>query len=259
MKKRKSRSPIKEPALRAPGQSLQTELIDVLLGRGFVWVVVAAMVCIMAAMEWARWYWSLLPAPITYTVIAVITVVIAFFRCRRVFRTADQLKLGRDGEISVGQLLDTLRADGHRIFHDIPEDGYNIDHVIIGPPGAFVIETKTRNMANDKDNRIRYDGSTIWVNGQTPERDPIRQVRACANRVQEHFKIGTGRDAPIRPVVLYPGWFVERQPKGVEVWVLNEKAFIKFLKHEKRRLTNEDVALFSSALETYVRTRTAVH
>lgn len=57
----------------------------------------------------------------------------------------------------------------------------------------------------------------------------------------------------IRPVVLFPEWYVEAQPRGVETWVLNEKAFIKFVENEPTRLSKEDAFRFAAALGRYVR------
>ena len=41
-------------------------------------------------------------------------------------------------------MLEDLRAQGYAVFHDIPGDGFNVDHALIGPAGIFAIETKTR-------------------------------------------------------------------------------------------------------------------
>jgi hypothetical protein len=51
---------------------------------------------------------------------------------------------GRDGERKVGQALEALKADGWVVMHDVEVPyGGNIDHVVIGPRGAFAIETKS--------------------------------------------------------------------------------------------------------------------
>lgn len=250
----KRQSPIKSPSLPLPGDSLRREILDV-LSRGATWAIVAIAVFFQAAMEWYRWYWGLPPMPLTYTVLAAVAIVAAIIMWRRSSIEADRLQLGRSGEISVAQLLEKLGGDGFRIFHDISEESYNIDHVIIGPPGVFVIETKTLSLPDDRKNEIKFDGQRIWINGMLPDRDPIQQVRACTDRVGEVLTRASGRSAPMHSVVLYPGWWVDPQPKGVDVWVLNPKALSAFLRHEPTRLSESDVALFASALETYLRAK----
>ena len=52
---------------------------------------------------------------------------------------------GEQGELRTGRLLEPLEAQGFRILHDrkIPGSRANIDHIVIGPPGIFVVETKS--------------------------------------------------------------------------------------------------------------------
>jgi Nuclease-related domain len=40
-------------------------------------------------------------------------------------------------------ILDALRAEGWRVVHDLDTGRGSIDHVVIGPGGVFVIESKT--------------------------------------------------------------------------------------------------------------------
>lgn len=53
-------------------------------------------------------------------------------------------QLGYEGEIAVGQELNQLMLDGYRVYHDFPGDKFNIDHIVVGPPGVFAVETKAR-------------------------------------------------------------------------------------------------------------------
>jgi hypothetical protein len=52
---------------------------------------------------------------------------------------------GAEGELRTGRLLEPLEAEGFRILHDrkIPGSRANIDHIVIGPPGIYVVETKS--------------------------------------------------------------------------------------------------------------------
>jgi hypothetical protein len=76
-------------------------------------------------------------------------------------------------------------------------------------------------------------------------------VRALADHIRDVIRGSTPVDPPIRPVVLFPGWFVERQPKGVAVWVLNEKALLAFVREEPVCL-NED-RVFARSLPHSIR------
>jgi hypothetical protein len=55
-------------------------------------------------------------------------------------------QIGAAGEVLTGRLLEPLRSEGFRILHDRRIPGArsaNIDHIVIGPPGVFVVETKS--------------------------------------------------------------------------------------------------------------------
>ncbi|MER7769607.1 nuclease-related domain-containing protein [Kitasatospora sp. NPDC096140] len=57
--------------------------------------------------------------------------------------TRSELSKGLDGERLVGGLLDGLRAHGWYVLHSVPlPSGADIDHVVIGPPGVFTVNTK---------------------------------------------------------------------------------------------------------------------
>jgi hypothetical protein len=51
---------------------------------------------------------------------------------------------GAHGERHTARLLDRLTRDGYVVFHDlaVPDSPANVDHLVIGPSGLFVIDTK---------------------------------------------------------------------------------------------------------------------
>jgi hypothetical protein len=252
----KTRSPLKTLPLAQAGDSLRDELFDLVMTRGLLPYLLAGMMVIFAGHEWAQWYWELPPRPVTATVIAVIASGVAIYSWRRMDRKAKCLRLGIEGEIAIAQELERLRSDNFKVFHDIPGDGFNIDHLLIGPPGLFVIETKTHSKKKKGENEITFDGSKIVINGHAPDRDPIAQVNAASRWIGELLERTANCKPPIRPVVLYPGWWVTQLTKRTDTWVLEPKAFYKFLRNEDARLTPIEVGNMSSAIEVYLRAKT---
>jgi hypothetical protein len=51
---------------------------------------------------------------------------------------------GAAGERQTGRLLDRLGRDGYQVLHDLamPDSPANVDHLVIGPSGLFVIDSK---------------------------------------------------------------------------------------------------------------------
>lgn len=248
------RDPIRDTPLRDPGQSLREQMQDRFEDATVPWLVVACLAMAMAVAEWVRWFTNASYIPVTMTVIAVSLCIFVIWRVRRAFVEFLPWKLGLRGERAVGQFLQAeLLPRNYTVIHDICIDDFNIDHALIGPGGVFAIEVKTRSKPRRGDARVTYDGEQVLVDGVAPDRNPVIQARAGADRLRLILERYTGRKVAVRPVVLYPGWFVERQPTGVETWVLNEKAFVQFMDCEAAILTKEDCRVLAEGLARYVR------
>lgn len=140
------------------------------------------------------------------------------------------------------------------MFHDVVGEGFNIDHVLVGPAGVFTVETKTWSKPMRGDARISYDGKTLTVVGRTPDRDPLVQARSQARWLKTLLAESTGRQLPVRPVVVFPGWYVEPAVGSQrEVWVMEPKGLPAFLAAEEARLEDPDVKLASYHLGRFIR------
>ena len=81
------------------------------------------------------------------------------------------------------------------------------------------------------------------------------QAKAQASWLRELLSESTGHKYDVRPVIVYPGWFVEnRSPGKKAIWVLNPKGLPTFLDDEPRQLKPEDIKLTSFHLNRLVRT-----
>lgn len=119
---------------------------------------------------------------------------------------------------------------------------------------GYAIETKTRSKPVG-DARVTYDGREILVNGHAPDRDPAIQARAGAARIRDILEEFTGVATSVKPVVLFPGWFVEGKQSRGDLWVLNPKAFISWVSNEPKRLSPEQVRVLGAGLARYVRSK----
>jgi hypothetical protein len=140
-------------------------------------------------------------------------------------------------------------------LHDIIGEGFNIDHLLVGPQGIFTIETKAWSKPLRGKTEIEYNGEQLLVAGLRPDRDPIIQAKAQAGWIKTLLKEMTGESYYVRPVVIYCGWFIKRNPPGLrpEVWVLNEKALPSFIAHENVVLSGEQIHSVKDSLSRYVR------
>ena len=198
---------------------------------------IAGVMVVVAGLEWWRYFAELKPNPIFFTFIAVALCIYAVWCVWRVIPKLRTLKQGIDGEKVVGQFLERLRETGYHVFHDLVGDGFNVDHVLIGPSGVYTVETKTWSKPKSGDARVTYDGERIFVAGREPERNPVIQTRAQAGWVKGLLTESTGRTFDVVPVVLFPGWYVEqsKESRG-NLWLLEPKA-LPSLEHEPVRLS----------------------
>jgi hypothetical protein len=168
-----------------------------------------------------------------------------------------QLKLGRDGERAVAEALDGLRAQGCVVYHDVVGNGFNVDHLVLSRGGIFAVETKTVSKPPSKngsatvtvrDGRINAGGADLGT-------EPVEQAEANAAWIHRLLKESTGRRFPVKPCLVFPGWFVEPVGNGAarDVWVLNPKGLASFIANEAVRLPEVDVNLAALHLAMYMR------
>jgi hypothetical protein len=73
----------------------------------------------------------------------VALLVSMFVISRYVLPLLERRDRGAMAEEAVGGLLDSLPGERWRVIHDATLGRGNVDHIVIGPPGVFTIETKS--------------------------------------------------------------------------------------------------------------------
>jgi hypothetical protein len=249
------RSPIQQPPLPQAGDSTRDRVFGLTMDM-FPWLLPPGLCLFWAGVEWSRRLFGSSPSPWLPTILSVALAALAVRKIRQVRRSMRNYALGARGERAVGQSLETLRARGYHVFHDIQDDRGNIDHILIGPAGVFAIETKTRSKRTTGRPTITYDGRKVLVDGLEPDRDPIAQALACARRLRQILKQQTGQDVTVKPVVLYPGWFVEYttgQATDADVYVASDNYFLGSFApgnaHAQRVLDDATINLLAAGME----------
>ena len=249
------RSPLKRNPLRNPGDSVRKEMDELVNDEVATYFFLAMFLVVLAGLEWFRWYTDMQPQRALYTVAAVIGVAVAVYRIRRSLKRFKALKLGYEGEAAVGQFLESLRNQGAFVLHDFPGEGFNLDHIVIHQSGIYVIETKTFSKPDRGEPLIMFDGDRVLILGREPDRNPVIQARAAARWLRELIQELTGKKVMIRPVVVFPGWFIQptAEAKASDVWVLNPKALPVFISNSRQQLHETEVHSFAAHLSRYAR------
>jgi hypothetical protein len=245
--------------LHNPGESLSEEISRLVYDDGGAYAAAMALMLGLAASEWARWYWKVAPRPVSLTVLAVLVWVYCIYRLFRLRPKIRNMRLGLEGEKTVGQFLEGFQAKGWRVLHDVPGDGFNIDHVVLSPHGIFAIETKTRSKPIRGPAEVEFDGEHVLVDGLEPDRNPVVQARANRKWLADLLMETTARWYPVRGVVLFPDWYV-RLRDGVrrsDVWVLNQKMLSGFIEREPMALKPDEIALAWDRISAHVRSKSS--
>jgi hypothetical protein len=249
------KSPIKDKTLRHPGQSLDEKLDKLINQDGTEYYFLAAILLIWTGYEWWQYYSNSPPNPIPITLIALAVVPYSIYKLFKIYKEIRSIKLGREGERAVGQFLERLRADGCVVFHDIIGDNFNLDHVIVSKKGIYTIETKTYSKPEKGEAKILFDGEKLTIQGSGTYDQPVIQVKSASTWLKNTIKATTGKTFAIKPVILFPGWYVESSEKGKKsgTWVLNPKSLPSFINNQPDMISQEDTQMVVFHLCRYVR------
>ena len=223
------RSPINAKVLFGPGEQLRQRLAvveekisDMLLLFTFVGPYAFAI--------WAFFYidWN----EVHFRKVgAVLLVVVAMAMTSAIKRLLDlgeerrRLSEGLLAEQFTGQELNRLAGHGCVVFHDVPADGFNLDHVVIGPSAVFMVETKSfkkpKKDAGKDTYKVQYDGKGLrFPDFATVE--PIEQARSERDWLAGHLEKIVGRRVPVFATVALPGWWIDYVGSGApDVRVFN--------------------------------------
>jgi hypothetical protein len=162
---------------------------------------------------------------------------------------------GAAGERWLGSRLDRLRAEGFGVLHDrrIPTTKANIDHLVVGPSGVFVVDAKHYKGSVERRDRgwIFQRDWRLYVNG----RDKTKLVEAMATQVaavRAALSATTFADVSVIPVLCFTDsdWGLLASPFSIgDVHVTWPRALRKQLR-SAGTLEPEEIAALELALAT---------
>lgn len=155
------------------------------------------------------------------------------------------------GELLVGDALDNL-GPSWDVLHAVPvgDDQPDVDHVVIGPAGAFTISS------------LNHSRQDVWVGGQTllvagQRTHSVRDAQYQAKRASALLTEAAERPVAVTAliVVVNPQKLtVREQPAGVVV--LSSRQVVRWLARHERTLTGDEVALISDVADRSATWRT---
>lgn len=255
------KSPLTADLLRSPGESLADQLSE-LDGSIMAWVSMLMVVpLLVVCLHLAQSHLLGVPESLFRWALAgglvVGAIVVALRKLHALAEEKDKRRLGLDGERAVGEELNRLMSKGALVFHDIPFDGFNVDHLVIAREGLFAVETKgyAKPAGGDAtaNARVVFDGSRL-VFPMFKTAKPLEQSERQARQVGQWLSQATGSPVTAMPVLALPGWYVDRQQGGT-VRVYSARELHRLLDARgAARLSEADVQRISWQVEQRCRT-----
>ena len=155
--------------------------------------------------------------------------------------------LGDNGEEKTERVLRALATEGWTVVHDVEHERGNHDHIVSGPAGVFLLNSKfLRGEAT-----VNGDG---YVQVQRrfdprPYREPLgRRAKAAAASLSRELRNNGGGAVWVQPVIVFWSEFSQRQVEADGVIYLRGEELVPWL----RPLPARHSASRASALATTV-------
>jgi len=240
-------SPLSGHLLRPPGESLRTRIENInekLNESLFIvslgpWLIGLSVISMLLSPR---------KDPGTFQICIAVAIYMGFigyyvWKIIKLLSERRDLKLGLDGELAVAEELNKLMFDGYHVYHDFPATTFNIDHILVGPGGVFIVETKTRSKRKNKHGKtayeVTYDGNRINFPGGY-DTDSLTQARNQGKWLEKWLSTAVGDRIHVEPIVTIPGWFVKRiKPEGIAV--LNPKEIRDYIASKKNFLSETQI------------------
>ncbi|MCE5233903.1 MAG: nuclease-related domain-containing protein [Mizugakiibacter sp.] len=223
------RSPLTTELHNLPGEQARREAERLAESAGDR-LMIAVLVGPLALAAWAlqkidKHLLRFGPAEIALLIIVVAVACWAIWSAGKRLRDRWNYLDGIAAERATAQALMPLISKGCAIYHDIPTGMFNLDHVVVGPDGVFMIEAKSRRKpaARGKASaEVRFDGKTLEFPGWR-ETKMLDQTRAQTRWLNDYLYRKTGERVSVKPVLALPGWFVSNSVLSPDMHVINPK------------------------------------
>lgn len=143
---------------------------------------------------------------------------------------------GARGEEWVAKQLSFLNSS-YSIFHGIRlNDGNsNFDHIVVGPTGIFIVETKNWS------GKVTFDQGKVFIDGKKLSSSPIQQVKSGAADLFSFFENEGLKNVPIKNVICFLGADLDHSISNINgIIICKGEVLINVITDELNDLINED-------------------
>lgn len=184
--------------------------------------------------------------------------LILWFLSARYFRYSHIWNLGAEGEERVAQVLESLGTSYH-VINDLhlPGQRGNFDHIVLGPNGVFLIETKNHKGI------ISCNGD-VWNQKKVGQlgtvyygvlKNPSLQVKGNAAVLSDFIKQHLKKTVWVNPIIVFTNKETELYLNDPTVPVFRPEKLCDFIKdHQPRRHFTDQEVTEMKRLENFIQT-----
>jgi hypothetical protein len=234
--------------LRLAGQSLREEyerFFDERFVASLVLMVAFWIVCIVA---WIQKIAGHNPDPRFWT---LLSFCVTAYGGLQIFRLRPQLRrlhLRKPGERRVAQILERMRSKGFVILNDLPAGAFKTGHVIVGPSGVYIIETKGWDAFGSR--VIERCDDELLLSGRVRDERALQQTREAARAIQLALKERLREHRPVKGVLVFSGdWTIQCRADHFDVDVVAAEELEDYFDEQQPKLTGKEIANIYSHLE----------
>jgi hypothetical protein len=164
----------------------------------------------------------------------------------------EKWRAGSEGEQRTARALRSLQRDRWRVWHDrASAGGTNIDHMVMGDPGTFLLDSKNFSGEGTVENgrlRVRWleDPEDGWVCEGLSAR-----MRAAAADLKERIEAATGERPWVQPIVVLWMKFPQSVAEDSGVFFVLGDEVSAWLESRQPTARRFDAAAISRFLDTF--------
>jgi len=161
------------------------------------------------------------------------------------FAKYSKFKKGFEGEEAVAECLKNNLDDSYYIINDIKLKYGNIDHVVIGPTGIFVIETKNYGgeiVCNGDEWKIRSGEKEYQI------KSPSRQAKKNALKIKKLIEEKLNRHAWINAIVVFTNPSINLYLNNNSIPILQMHELCDYIKNKKMMLSSSEIEAIAKVI-----------
>jgi hypothetical protein len=151
---------------------------------------------------------------------------------------------GATGEAIVGFALDNF-PDEFRVIHDLTTPYGNVDHVVIGPTGAYIIDSKNWKGV------VAADGNgELLLNGKPTQKTKVKNLSRRIMSIKEKLNVLSSLDPYVQGVFAFPSAYIEAKwgTTGYVHCVKDEQLYDYIVENKKsKKLSQKEIESISQA------------